>query len=798
MPHRLSRVTLEMSLKPFLSMEPEAIRAVCRTALNQWYPLCKSADSASVLLWVADGSEILEWSGNMAQRIEWARFIGFCNSEYDIYAHSHETRSERVAKPYVHSPVEITYGDLRLIVATLNDVAKSELGLDFSVGATFDPGPEFAPSPFKYDRHSEIIGGGRASAVGASFPMVDAAAVLHADESTYAAFPAGIDEATSFGTFLGRQAREFLEALGFDYLWLSNGFGFSHFAWSCLGVNFNGHEFGISSADEAATRALSYWRDFSAACPGCSIEVRGTNFSMAMDLADDLVPYRDIYDGGYLRTPPPNSPWGPLNNDYGLEIIGYMSRVAVLPGETYPFRFYPNDPWFWQNPWWDRYDREPFDVYCPLSVSRVRSDGAIQPPGIVEFLTIDTEHGVLDERCPLEVIPHIRRAVEDAPDQPGLLTWVYPFDEYHEIVAVQPEVVFFGDWFMRAAVNAGLPLNTVVSTREVGGASASGVLSDSVLICPTAIGANAAEAVSNHLERGGRALFYGPIANASPEVRSLLPLGIARGIEGRLSLDTNLRWDSLELGEFPKAVNHDPLVSAGPIRAVATDTCELHAEVRSGSERRVYAVSARVGAGRVAWIRGTNAFSTAPTPESPLRVPRPHASELLDPGVLVRMLLGELGYVICHRRRSREAPSEITFLSRNRGAWILSGYKAETTGSLRLRFPAGAPLLVGWDTEIVDGMSEYHLPRAPHEEIRILVDQRDGGLVSCKEYDPFPTGMERTLIVSGLEEATVTVLVPPSRIDRLLLRCSDGESVPSLDGSQATIDGVNGRLTVAW
>src|SRR4051794_28770800 len=61
----LQRVSLEMSLKPFKSMVPEAVEAVCAEAIRQWLPLIGMADSCSVLLWVADGSEILVWDGDM-------------------------------------------------------------------------------------------------------------------------------------------------------------------------------------------------------------------------------------------------------------------------------------------------------------------------------------------------------------------------------------------------------------------------------------------------------------------------------------------------------------------------------------------------------------------------------------------------------------------------------------------------------------------------------------------------------------------------------------------------------------
>lgn len=42
----------------------------------------------------------------------------------------------------------------------------------------------------------------------------------------YAAFPDGIPDGTPPGTFLGRQVNALFGALGFDFRWFSNGFGF--------------------------------------------------------------------------------------------------------------------------------------------------------------------------------------------------------------------------------------------------------------------------------------------------------------------------------------------------------------------------------------------------------------------------------------------------------------------------------------------------------------------------------------------------------------------------------------------
>ena len=99
----------------------------------------------------------------------------------------------------------------------------------------------------------------------------------------------------------------------------------------------------------------------------------------------------------------------------------------------------------------------------------MNGDAKITPPAYLEFLTIDNSLRAHAGKVPNEVIPHILSAMEDYSDAPGLVTWIYPFDEYHEMTfGASPRLneVFFGDWFLRGAVNNGFPLNSVVSTRQ--------------------------------------------------------------------------------------------------------------------------------------------------------------------------------------------------------------------------------------------------------------------------------------------------------------------------------------------
>ncbi|MDF2815660.1 MAG: hypothetical protein K0Q81_1860 [Paenibacillus sp.] len=341
----LQRVTLEMSLKPFKSMEPAAIEAVCAEVIRQWLPLIGMADSCSMLLWVADGSEILVWDGDLQREIEWARYIGFANETY--FSHIKDYTDPRIAQPYIREPARITYGDLQFIITSFKRIAAERYGIRMEVGATFDAGPEFAYSDFKYKLHPEINRaelGGQYISLKADYTVVCSWSKLTADTASYAAYPNGIPDGTPFGQYLGRQCASFLPTLGFDYIWFSNGFALSYFPWTYLGANYNGTQLPLADYRELSTKVLSFWDLFKLECPNYRTEIRGTNFGTGMDLAKDCIPMLDLYDKKYLELPPPNSPWGALNYDFGLEMTGYMSRIAVLPGETYPYRFMPMTP----------------------------------------------------------------------------------------------------------------------------------------------------------------------------------------------------------------------------------------------------------------------------------------------------------------------------------------------------------------------------------------------------------------------------------------------------------------------
>ncbi|HAZ62639.1 MAG TPA: hypothetical protein DCZ72_03370, partial [Armatimonadetes bacterium] len=149
----LANVTLELSLKPFWEADPEP---VCRRMFRQWLPLIGQARQVSVMLWTADGSELLDYAGRLDDEIEWARYIGGATPRQPVPGDPEGVCLHSRAYLYRDNPPVHTYRSLAAIVATLKRVGAEVPGLPVRVGSTFDPGPEFARSSFKYERHPEV------------------------------------------------------------------------------------------------------------------------------------------------------------------------------------------------------------------------------------------------------------------------------------------------------------------------------------------------------------------------------------------------------------------------------------------------------------------------------------------------------------------------------------------------------------------------------------------------------------------------------------------------------------------
>lgn len=766
-------VTFEMSLKPFKSLEDSYIDGVLRKMFKQWYSLAKDANMVSVLLWCSDGSEILEYKGDLDEPMEWARYIGGAqqirpwNKEKDPDMLSLHTRPYL----YIDNPVEFTYGDLKRVVSAIKRVGREVLGDDkiIRVGETFDPGPEFAVSDFKYKRHREIcvktsVGEGK---------MVCCYSTLNADPQSYAAFPNGIEEGTPLGTFFGRQVDVFLKDMGFDYIWFSNGFGFGADTWGTRGAIFDGKAFYAGKIDEVRDNILKFWKLFRQACPDIPVEVRGTNLSVGIDRSTDGTPTSEIYNGGFGILPPPNSPWAALDGDFGLELIGYMSRIAGVPSDDYLFRYYVHDPWWVNSPWIDRYEASPHDIYLPMAVSRINERGEIKTPNYLNFLSVDNSYGELPDRCPNEVIPHILTADAHRPDNVSPVVMIYPFDEYTVLKDEQSlKEMFFADWFMRGAINNGFPVSSVVSTSNfiLSLASKPALYDGSVLVSaiPQA-GSEFEKVIIQKIKSGAKVIFFGPVSRASDELLELLNLKVVSAVSGELPIDYCNHLDQFAHSGYKKIINHRELLCGGGIDTMLkqerADT-EVLATVGEGEDLRVAALCRKAddwNGGALIWLRGTNSSGyidaeKKPFTEEALLLKPDNPNEYFNGEILMRFALEHFGISIGIKRNNPAVKSPVLMVHRNNNAFYFSGYVPDTTTEIKLKFPLGAPLLMGWETVLQDGYSAYRMPRAFHCESRVFVEnQQGGGVVSYREIPSISFQMRRRLEVTGLNGATVRI-----------------------------------------
>lgn len=753
-----NNITLEMSLKPFKKNDSAYIKDVCVTIFKQWKPLLKHADTISILLWTADGSEILDYSGDLNQPLEWGKYIGNPNTKYGINSEPKELTLHERAYTYMENPPEFTYGDLKSIVATLKQVGAELTGKIIRVGETFDPGPEFAKSSFKYERHSEIC---MANTMGAKSFVVCYAA-LNADDRAYAAYPDGIPQGTPLGAFLGKQSYKLLKDIGFDYIWMSNGFGFGMETWNTVGAIFDGKNFHGERMTEIQKKIIDFWTLFREACPGYRIETRGTNLSAGIDLARDGVDLRSIYNGGFDLLPPPNSPWAALDGDFGLELTGYMSRISELPDSRYLFRYYTHDPWWANSPWLDRYGREAHDIYLPMSVARIDAKGEIILPSHLAFLTIDDSYGNMPDQVPDEVIPHILQARRIAPDKAGLLVWVYPFEEYHNYAFNNPErlkEVFYGDWFIRQALNEGFPMNTVVSTTNFTALmqEKNPVFDESILvtIVPDA-GSETEKQLMKFVGNGGQIIIYGPVTHASQAFLDFMNVEKVQAIDGEFTVQ--LADVDAGFSKMPATLYHAENLSGGGIETQInknTADTKVWVNAKNTKDTRDVVLQRTADAwngGSVVYVRGTN---SATYNGGMLLLPDNGAEKFIG-GTLMRYALGKLGYSILNEKVKQGTKSPVTTIVRTGNAFWFAGYVPDQTTEQRFRFPQGAPVFTGYTTELKNGYATYRMPLSWSRECRVFVEQ-NSGVVACKEIAPVEFGIRRRLQLTGLESATVRV-----------------------------------------
>lgn len=762
--NRPKSVTLELSLKPFKENSSDYIEKVCREVFTQWLPLVKEAERIAILMWTSDGSELLDYNRNMEDIFEWDRFIGGANrrQSWDKTVDPDGKGLHTRSYDYIENPPVMRYKHLKEIIATLKKIGKEMTGKEIQVGETFDPGPEFALSDFKYNRHNEICEG---ASMGVK-SMVCCYYTLNADSRSYAAYPNGIPEGTPVGEFLGKQAEVFLSDMGFDYIWLSNGFGFGTETWGVTGALYDGKNFFPEKVKDCEEKIANFWRLFRKNC-SFPIETRGTNLTVGIDYSSDAVNHKMIYEEVEKLLPPPNSPWAALDGNFGLELAGYMSRAAELPGEDYLFRFYIHDPWWLNSPWIDRYEGQPHDIYLPMSCARINNNGETVVASHLNMLSIDNSYGDMPERVPREVIPFLLSAYENSPDEASPFVWVYPFREYNTLESGRLEKSFFEDWYIIAAINRSLPLSTVISTDNFVRLSneKEAFLKNRVLVSPVPErGSVVTESLISFVKNGGRVMLYGSLKKAEASLLEVLNIEICDSLEGMFEAKTTKYLDNLIFDNYAKKLSYGGVLTDGGL-------CEcLHNEngytnvlvsAVGGEKERIIAhtVSNPLWqGGKISWCRGSDCSRKATDADDAVKKDTTVNEELFPVEILLRAQAEDMGYFIKVEKLNKSVKEPVIMMHRNKGSLWYSGYCPDTTVKISLKTELGAPLLLANETYLENGSAIYHMPRAWRHECRVFVSQEDNTSLHAIEAICTQMGVERRIQISGLKNATLYVL----------------------------------------
>lgn len=739
-------INLEISLKPFKKTEPEYVRGVVQRIFTQWKYLLSGRESISFLLWVGDGSEILDYKGDLEEIIEWAYLAGTANRRPTLKpGEDKDVNLHDINVPYTDDIPTVSYKTLKMITDIFREeCAKSYPNAKFSMGIPFDIGPEFAKSDFKYRRHREICTGGEGENAGA---FINSYSTLAADDYPYAGYPDGIPEGTPFGSFLGRQSRLFMKDLGFDYIWLSNGMGFSAKSWSPDGEIFDGEKFHPEKLSEVTEQVFSFWKYFREENPDCPIYTRGTNFSAGIDYAVDAVGLHRLYNSKLGIVPPPNSPWAAINANYGLELMGHMTRNCELPGDKFMFRYYLHDPWWCNTPWYDRYGGSAHDIYLPMSISRIDGEGRVQSAEIFNILSIDNTLGNMPDRCVWETVPHYLTAEKNAPDAPAPFVWVYPFREYTTATdETSLRTILSGDLFICRAMIAGFPMSSIVSCDNFL-KTEKGLYKKSVLVTPVPVANSEFEKeILEYAKCGGRVLFYGSLDSASEKFKESFKLSTVPGITGEISLDSDLSPDLCRDGSTSDKLIIREDSCNGRLNTVLTEN--VPGVILSGE----YALTSRYN--NSVWYR-------APVSLQSLKYDTWSRKGIDDPCEIIwgesmlRTVLLEFGYKICFSKATPSSKNQILMLHRSNNAEYLSVHSPDMTTDVKMKFPLGAPIFMNRDVELdSEGIGTYRFGKFAHEECRVFVEQ-SGGVVSAKETSPVSMKYRRRIAVSGLKDATV-------------------------------------------
>lgn len=815
--NNVRRVVFEVSLKPFKNRN---FNNICEDILDKWSSMINIADSVSILLWVGNGSEIVLWDGNFNKEINWARYIGFCNYDFKAYPKDIPPENDwylvNKAILYTDKPLKITYKDLKEIIKCFKKICKEKYKKKLTVGIPFDPGPEFVHDQFRYLKHPEILAGGPNSEYNTCWFVCSFSEIKNVKEKLKG-FPKGIKGSIPFGEFLGKQFYHFAKDLNVDYIWFSNGFAFSHYAWYYKGEIFDGEKFRIEKIPDIEEKIISFWKYFRKYWKG-KIEVRGTNYAMGLDISKDAINYKRIYKEGKLDIIPPNTPWG--SRDMGGEICIYLTRLAEIPGEKIPIRFYINDPWFRVNAWTDYYGRQPYDIYLPMMTGRINEKGKFQKFTDIEFLTIDTEKGEVFKEQGEEVYYHIKRGLEFSSDEAGPILWIYPYDEYHETLKNPTYIshLYFGDSFISRSITNGFPLNTVISSKNFKKLYRKNpdYFKDKILLTHLPVSKwEYIYDVIDFVKDGGNAIFYGSFEPVSEDIRKIFNVRVEdEGLYGDFEIENLLFEDELNV-PLKRKFYHNPVFGGGGLKEILEEGEKVRL-IKNG-KRRSFVGVINYGKGKIGWIRGSLPFLTEKLSLHPLTL---SPINYYEPGDFSRYLLSEFGYFIKFKKyvdlgkeEKRDSLSEIKvsvispsisnsptiLIGRNKNGFVIGGLKPSSEVEIFIRFPEGIPVLTEREVVVDNKIGKYILDKTFLFEVRVLVEQDLFSVIKAREVSK-DFGYKRQIHLSGLKNSTLTIY--PENLEKCKIKVMDRLIPKFLEiekcKNYVKKGGLNGEIEILW
>jgi hypothetical protein len=175
----------------------------------------------------------------------------------------------------------------------------------------------------------------------------------------------------------------------------------------------------------------------------------------------------------------------------------------------------------------------------------------------------------------------------------------------------------------------------------------------------------------------------------------------------------------------------------------------------------------------------------------------------------MRLALAELGLEFLVRKREPAQRDPVLAVARHQNGFFFSGYAPDTTVSLSLCFPQGAPLLAGLETQLINGRSTYAMPRAWRRECRVFVEQTSDGELSCREQHSGQMGVARRMWVGGLQDALIRFYPEPGMEDKVTML--QDPAYPFIEGDfleprvwsgrfgkHLAVEHVSGELLISW